>query len=210
MEDKGAKLVHAEKMAHYMAEVAFEKGEHLKIMGIQDDYRAWSRMNCQDGKFFLLPGDRSGSSKNSLHVFFDDYSFSETSNRTQKVEVNEQRLKRVRSVQFQKENKFRRVQKGHEEDAKRTGRNAKAAGPYILAMWNARANRMVGEASLDKLKKLYSGEGKFQGKDGNTPLVYTVVMNKAGSASNTAAGDPLYFIKRVKGTLSALHRKYDA
>lgn len=53
-----------------LSEVAFEEGAKLKIMGVQDNYKPWSRKNFRNGKFVTL------DPTSAMRVLcFDDYSF---------------------------------------------------------------------------------------------------------------------------------------
>ncbi len=51
-------------------DIVFEEGSKLKIMGVQDNYKPWSRKNWRNGKVVLL--DTSSSVR---QLCFDDYSF---------------------------------------------------------------------------------------------------------------------------------------
>jgi hypothetical protein len=53
-----------------LAEVTFEEGVTLKIMGVQDNYKPWSRKNYRNGKVVVLAPESS-----VRQVCFDDYSF---------------------------------------------------------------------------------------------------------------------------------------
>jgi hypothetical protein len=56
-----------------LAGVIFAGGCKLKIMGIQDNYKPWSRKNWRNGKVVVL--DPTSPCR---HLCFDDYSFTKT------------------------------------------------------------------------------------------------------------------------------------
>jgi len=195
------KMVRAEDMDQHMRSVKFEKQQTLKIIGIQDDYRAWSRMNWRDGKFFVLPEcDNAGlgdfkkfERQFTPHMFFDDYSFTKKSNRTQKVAKDDQD-RRIHNKSTKEEDEPSKV---------------KSAGPYIQAMWCLEGNCMS-HLSSDELERRYSGEPEFENEKDNLPLVYRAVLNKKGMTgrsrgnNDTAVSNPDYFVDRVKATIAKL------
>ena len=57
-----------------LGKMGFENGSKLKIMGVQDNYKPWSRKNWRSGKTVVLPP----TSSNVLQMVFDDYSFTKS------------------------------------------------------------------------------------------------------------------------------------
>eukprot|EP00937_MAST-01D_sp_MAST-1D-sp2_P002307 g2307.t1 len=65
-----AKLLPATELPRLFASVAFGEGERLRIMGVQDNYKPWSRKNPLNGKVLVLDPARA-----PRQLFFDDYNF---------------------------------------------------------------------------------------------------------------------------------------
>ena len=70
--------------------VHFAEGEKLRIMGVQDNYKPWSRKNFRNGKVVVVDPSSSSSSsaaggaaggaagKTVTQICFDDYSFTKS------------------------------------------------------------------------------------------------------------------------------------
>ena len=68
----------------------FAEGEKLRIMGVQDNYKPWSRKNFRNGKVVVVDPSSSSSSsaaggaaggaagKTVTQICFDDYSFTKS------------------------------------------------------------------------------------------------------------------------------------
>ena len=122
-------------------------GARLRIMGIQDDYKAWSRKNWRNGKPFVV-------APSPPQLIFDDYSFT----------------------------------KGDAE------------GTYIQALYTPEGALIDGDKPT--LQAKLSGEKPFAGAAGNSPLIFTALLNKKGKPS--AVSEPEYFVERVKRSLALL------
>ena len=103
-------------------------GARLRIMGIQDDYKAWSRKNWRNGKPFVV-------APSPPQLIFDDYSFT----------------------------------KGDAE------------GTYIQALYTPEGALIDGDKPT--LQAKLSGEKPFAGAAGNSPLIFTALLNKKGKPS---------------------------
>ena len=124
-------------------------GARLRIMGIQDDYKAWSRKNWRNGKPFVVAPPPAPP-----QLIFDDYSFT----------------------------------KGDAE------------GTYIQALYTPEGALIDGDKPT--LQAKLSGEKPFAGAAGNSPLIFTALLNKKGKPS--AVSEPEYFVERVTRSLALL------
>jgi len=57
-----------------LGQMGFEGGSKLRIMGVQDNYKPWSRKNWRSGKTIVLPP----SGHPTKQLVFDDYSFTKS------------------------------------------------------------------------------------------------------------------------------------
>ena len=124
-------------------------GARLRVMGIQDDYKAWSRKNWRNGKPFVVAPPPAPP-----QLIFDDYSFT----------------------------------KGDAE------------GTYIQALYTPEGALIDGDKPT--LQAKLSGEKPFAGAAGNSPLIFTALLNKKGKPS--AVSEPEYFVERVTRSLALL------
>merc|ERR1711871_9791 len=63
-----------QSMSEIFSQIQFAPGQTLKIMGIQDNYKAWDRKNWRNGKPLILHL-RSPERAPLPQLFFDDYIF---------------------------------------------------------------------------------------------------------------------------------------
>ena len=122
-------------------------GARLRIMGIQDNYKAWSRKNWRNGKPFVV-------APSPPQLIFDDYSFTKSD----------------------------------------------AEGTYIQALYTPEGALIDGDKPT--LQAKLSGEKPFAGAAGNSPLIFTALLNKKGKPS--AVSEPEYFVERVTRSLALL------
>jgi len=124
-------------------------GAPLRIMGIRDNYKAWSRKNWRNGKPLIVAPPPAPP-----QLMFDDYSFTKSD----------------------------------------------AESAYIEALYTPDGRLIDGDKPT--LQAKISGEEPFAGAPGNTPLIFTALLNKKGK--KTAVSDPEYFVERVTNSLKIL------
>jgi hypothetical protein len=122
-------------------------------MGVQDNYKPWSRKNWRCGKTIAIPAAGAGVAQ----MVFDDYSFT----------------------------------KGDAE------------GTYIQALYDEATGAFI-DGDKPTLQARFSAEAPFAGAEGNTPAIFTALLNKKGKAS--AVSDLGYFLERVQRALAVLRK----
>ena len=142
-----AQLHDVTQMPALFRQIAFSDGERLRIMGVQDNYKPWSRKNPRNGKVLVLDPALT-------QVCFDDYTFTK----------------------------------------------GEAEGTYIWALYGADGAPINGTKS--ELQPRFSAETGFTGKPGNTPLMFTALLNKKG-VEDTAVMNLEYFVSRFAAALAA-------
>ena len=142
-----AQLHDVTQMPALFRQINFSDGERLRIMGVQDNYKPWSRKNPRNGKVLVLDPALT-------QVCFDDYTFTK----------------------------------------------GEAEGTYIWALYGADGVPINGTKS--ELQQRFSAEKDFAGKPGNTPLMFTALLNKKG-VEDTAVMNLEYFVSRFASALAA-------